>query len=160
MGAAQIDFIRVVAELGYVVVSIESRGTPSPQGTEWRRAVFGSLGPLSTEEQEAGLKVHVKQYTVIDADRVGIWGWSGGGSNTLNGMFLKPDSYHVGIGETNTHIQINEGLVDRLISLGKPFEYMVYPNRDHGLREGDGTVVHARMHFLRYLIDNLPPEPR
>ena len=211
-GAAQIDFHRVVAELGYIVVSIDNRGTPCPKGAAWRRSIFGSLGPLSTEEQEAGLKVLAKQCTFIDTDRVGIWGWSGGGSNTLNALFRKPDTYHVGIavvpkpqphlynawfqeifmrtrevnpegyekaaainyaeglkgkllimtgsGETNTHIQIIEGLVDRLIKLGKPFDYMVYPNRDHGLREGDGTVVHVRMHILRYLHNNLPSGPR
>jgi dipeptidyl-peptidase-4 len=211
-GAAQIDFHRVVAELGYIVVSIDNRGTPCPKGAAWRRSIFGSLGPLSTEEQEAGLKALAKQCTFIDTDRVGIWGWSGGGSNTLNALFRKPDTYHVGIavvpkpqphlynawfqeifmrtrevnpegyekaaainyaeglkgkllimtgsGETNTHIQIIEGLVDRLIKLGKPFDYMVYPNRDHGLREGDGTVVHVRMHILRYLYNNLPFGPR
>jgi dipeptidyl-peptidase 4 len=211
-GAAQIDFHRVVAELGYVVVSIDNRGTPCPKGSAWRRAIFGSLGPLSTEEQEAGLKALAKQCKFIDTDRVGIWGWSGGGSNTLNALFRKPDSYHLGIavvpkpqphlynawfqeifmrtrevnpdgyeksapinyaeglqgkllimtgsGETNTHIQIIEGLVDRLIALGKPFDYMVYPNRDHGLREGDGTVVHVRMHILRYLNNNLPSGSR
>lgn len=211
-GAAQIDFHRVVAEMGYVVVSIDNRGTPSPKGAAWRRAIFGSLGPLSTEEQEAGLKALAKQYSFIDLNRVGIWGWSGGGSNTLNAMFRKPDTYHVGIavvpkpqphlynawfqeifmrtrevnaegyersapinyaeglkgkllimtgsGETNTHIQIIEGLIDRLIKLGKPFDYMVYPNRDHGLREGDGTVVHVRMHILRYLLQNLSAGPK
>lgn len=211
-GAAQIDFHRVVAELGYVVVSIDNRGTPCPKGAAWRRAIFGSLGLLSTEEQEAGVKALAKQCDFIDTDRVGIWGWSGGGSNTLNALFRKPDSYHVGIavvpkpqphlynawfqeiymrtrevnsegyeksapinfaeglkgkllimtgsGETNTHIQIIEGLVDRLISLGKSFDYMVYPNRDHGLREGDGTVVHVRMHILRYLLNNLQTGPR
>ena len=211
-GVAQIDFHRVVAELGYVVVSIDNRGTPAPKGAAWRRAIFGSLGPLSTDEQEAGLKALAKQCPFIDADRVGIWGWSGGGSNTLNALFRKPDSYHVGIavvpkpqphlynawfqeiymrhreanpegyersapinfaeglkgkllimtgsGETNTHIQIIEGLVDRLIALGKPFDYMVYPNRDHGLREGDGTLVHVRMHILRYLLEKLPSGPR
>ncbi len=189
-GAAQIDFHRVVADLGYLVVSIDNRGTPAPKGAAWRRAIFGSLGPLSTEEQEAGLKQLGRMHPYVDLSRVGIWGWSGGGSNTLNAMFRKPDSYHVGIavvpkpqphlynawfqeifmrtrevnpdgyeraaainyadglkgklliitgsGETNTHIQIIEGLVDRLIELGKPFDYMVYPNRDHGLREGAG----------------------
>lgn len=211
-GAAQIDFHRLVAEMGYVVVSIDNRGTPAPKGAAWRRAIFGSLGPLSTEEQEAGLKALAKQCPFVDSSRVGIWGWSGGGSNTLNALFRKPDSYHVGIavvpkpqphlynawfqeiymrtrevnadgyekaaainyagglkgkllimtgsGETNTHIQIIEGLVDRLIALGKPFDYMVYPNRDHGLREGDGTLVHVRMHILRYLLQNLPAGPR
>ncbi len=211
-GAAQMDFHRLVAELGYVVVSIDNRGTPAPKGAAWRRAIFGSLGPLSTDEQEAGLKALLKQCPFIDADRIGIWGWSGGGSNTLNALFRKPDSYHVGIavvpkpqpnlynawfqeiymrtcevnadgyekaaainyadglkgrllimtgsGETNTHIQIIEGLVDRLIALGKLFDYMVYPNRDHGLHEGDGTLVHVRMHILRYLLQNLPAGAR
>ena len=65
-----------------------------------------------------------------------------------------------GTGETNTHLQITEGLVDRLIELGKPFDYMAYPNRDHGLREGRGTAVHLRMLMARYLIEHLPPGPR
>jgi dipeptidyl-peptidase-4 len=64
-----------------------------------------------------------------------------------------------GSGETNTHIQIIEGLVDRLIELGKPFDYWVYPNRDHGLREGMGTVVHVRLLIIRYLLNNLKPGP-
>ena len=211
-GAAQIDFHRVVADLGYLVVSIDNRGTPAPKGAAWRRSIFGSLGPLSTEEQEAGLKALGRMRPYVDLTRVGIWGWSGGGSNTLNAMFRKPDSYHVGIavvpkpqphlynawfqeifmrtrevnpdgykraaainyaeglkgrllmitgsGETNTHIEIIEGLVDRLIELGKPFDYMVYPNRDHGLREGSGTLVHVRMLIIRYLLENLPPGAR
>lgn len=211
-GAAQIDFHRVIADLGYLVVSIDNRGTPAPKGAAWRRAVFGSLGPLSTDEQEAALQELGRTRPYVDLSRVGIWGWSGGGSNTLNALFRKPDSYHVGIavvpkpqphlynawfqeifmrtrevnpegyqkaaainyagglkgklliitgsGETNTHIQIIEGLIDRLIELGKPFDYMVYPNRDHGLREGNGTVVHVRMLIARYLLQNLPPGPR
>ena len=65
-----------------------------------------------------------------------------------------------GSGETNTHIQIIEGLVDRLIELGKSFDFMVYPNRDHGLREGKGTLVHVRMLIARYLMEHLPAGPR
>ena len=53
-GAAQSHFLRVVADLGYVVVSIDNRGTPAPKGAAWRRAIFGSLGPLSTKEQASG----------------------------------------------------------------------------------------------------------
>jgi dipeptidyl-peptidase-4 len=211
-GAGQIDFHRVVADLGYVVVSIDNRGTPAPKGAAWRRACFGSLGPLSTEEQEAGLRELGRMRPAVDLARVGIWGWSGGGSNTLNALFRKPGSYHVGIavvpkpqpqlynawfqemfmrtpdvnpdgyrraaainyaeglagrllivtgsGETNTHIQCVEGLVDRLVELGKPFDYMVYPDRDHGLREGRGTLVHVRMLIIRFLMEHLPAGPR
>ena len=65
-----------------------------------------------------------------------------------------------GSGETNTHIQIIEGLVDRLIELEKPFDYMVYPNRDHGLREGPGSELHVRMLMIRYLMEHLPSGPR
>lgn len=205
-------FHRMIADLGYLVVSMDGRGTPAPKGAAWRRAVFGSLGPLSTEEQAAGVKELGRMRSYFDLSRVGIWGWSGGGSNTLNAMFRKPGVYHVGIavapkprpelynawfqeifmrtpdvnpdgyrnaaaihfaeglrgdllivhgtGETNTHLQITESLVDRLIELGKKFDYMAYPNRDHGLREGKGTPVHLRMLMTRYLIDHLPPGPR
>lgn len=196
-GAAQADFHRVIADLGYLVVSIENRGTPAPKGAAWRRAVAGCLGPITVADQAAGLKDLARQRPYVDLSRVGIWGWSGGGSNTLNAMFRRPDVFHVGIavapkpqpwlynawfqeiymetretnpdgyqrsaplhfaegltgdllilhgtGETNTHLQITEGLIDRLIELGKRFDYMAYPNRDHGLREGKGTVVHVRM---------------
>jgi len=65
-----------------------------------------------------------------------------------------------GTGETNTHIQITEGLVDRLIELGKRFDYMTYPNRDHGLSEGPGTSIHLRLLIARYLVEHLPPGPR
>jgi dipeptidyl-peptidase-4 len=211
-GRVHADFHRLIAELGYLVVSIDNRGTPAPKGAAWRRSVFGSLGPLSTKEQAAGLKELGRMRSYIDLSRVCIWGWSGGGSNTLNAMFRKPDVYHVGIavapkpqphlynawfqeiymetpevnpegyrqsapinfaeglqgdlliihgtGETNTHLQITEGLVDRLIELGKKFDYMAYPNRDHGLREGPGTAVHLRMLITRYLIEHLPSNPQ
>jgi dipeptidyl-peptidase-4 len=206
------QFHRAVADLGYLVISIDNRGTPAPKGAAWRRSVFGSLGPLSTEEQAAALETLAQSRPYVDLSRVGIWGWSGGGSNTLNAMFRKPELYQVGIavvpkpqphlynawfqeifmrtvelnpegyqqsaalnfaeglrgklliitgsGETNTHIQIIEGLVDRLIELGKSFDYMVYPNRDHGLSEGPGTVVHVRMLVIRYLVEHLPPGGR
>jgi len=211
-GADYALFHRAVADLGYIVVSMDNRGTPAPKGAAWRRSVFGSLGPISTEDQAAGLQALGRLCPFVDLTRVGIWGWSGGGSNTLNAMFRKPDLYHVGIavvpkpqpqyynawyqeiymrtpaenpegyrttapityaeglrgdllivtgsGETNTHIEITEGLVDRLIELGKRFDYFVYPNRDHGLNEGKGSSVHVRMLIIRYLIEHLPPGPR
>jgi len=65
-----------------------------------------------------------------------------------------------GTGETNTHVQIVEGLVDRLIELDKKFDYFPYPNRDHGLREGKGTTLHLRKHMMRYLITHMPPGPQ
>lgn len=211
-GGGQNLFSRAMAEAGYLVASIDNRGTPAPKGAAWRRSVFGSLGPLSTDEQAEGLRELGRQRPYVDLSRVGIWGWSGGGSNTLNAIFRKPNDYHVAIavapkprpelynawfqeifmrtpatnpegyrtaaainyaeglkgrllimhgsGETNTHIQITEALVDRLIELGKRFDYMTYPNRDHGLSEGPGSTLHVRNLIARYLIEHLPPGPR
>ena len=65
-----------------------------------------------------------------------------------------------GTGETNTHLEITEGLVDRLIELGKSFDYMTYPNRDHGIQRGRGTSLHLRMLMTRYLLTHLPPGPQ
>ena len=78
-GAAQSHFHRVVADQGYLVVSIDNRGTPAPKGAAWRRSIFGSLGPLSTEDQAAGLKELGRMRRYVDLSRVAIWGWSGGG---------------------------------------------------------------------------------
>jgi dipeptidyl-peptidase-4 len=65
-----------------------------------------------------------------------------------------------GTGETNTHLEITEGLVDRLIELGKQFDYFAYPNRDHGISRGKGTSLHLRMLMTRFLLTHLPPGPR
>jgi dipeptidyl-peptidase-4 len=202
------SFHRVIADQGYLVMSIENRGTPAPKGAAWRRAIFPSLGPLSTREHAMGVRELGRMLPYVDLSRVGIWGWSGGGSNTLNSLFREPDVYHVGIavapkpqphlynawfqeiymetletnpdgyrdsapinfaeglkgdlliihgtGETNTHLEITEGLVDRLVELRKTFDYMTYPNRDHGLSEGVGTPLHVRTLLLRYLLEHLP----
>ena len=74
-----------------------AKRAPSALLATGRRSVFGSLGPLSTDEQAAGLKALARLHPFVDLTRVGIWGWSGGGSNTLNALFRKPDAYHVGI---------------------------------------------------------------
>ena len=66
-------FHRMIADIGYLVISIDGRGTPAPKGAAWRRAVYGSLGPLSTEEQAAGVKELGRMRSYVDLSRVGIW---------------------------------------------------------------------------------------
>ena len=90
-------FHRALAEAGYVVVSMDNRGTPAPKGAPWRKAVYGSVGDLSSKEQAAAVKALVARHPFLDGSRVGVWGWSGGGSNTLNAMFRFPDVYQVGV---------------------------------------------------------------
>jgi len=90
-------FHRALANQGYVVVSMDNRGTPAPKGREWRKVVYGAVGELSAQDQAAGLKKLLATRPYLDPARVGVWGWSGGGSNTLNLMFRSPDLYQVGI---------------------------------------------------------------
>jgi dipeptidyl-peptidase-4 len=90
-------FLRSLAQAGYVVVSVDNRGTPAPKGVEWRKVVYGSVGDLSSKEQAAAIRALAARYSFIDLDRVGIWGWSGGGTNTLNALFRFPDLYKVGV---------------------------------------------------------------
>ena len=58
---------------------------------------------------------------------------------------------------------IDEGFdasVERLIELGKPFDYMAYPNRSHSISEGEGTTLHLYTLLARYLREHLPSGPR
>ncbi len=86
----------LIAEEGYLVMSIDNHGTPAPRGRDWRKSIYGEIGTLASKDQAAALK-QISMWPYVDASRVGIWGWSGGGSMTLNMMFRYPDLYHTGM---------------------------------------------------------------
>ena len=205
-------FHRAMADAGYLVMSIDNRGTPAPKGTAWRRAGAREMGPLAVQDQAAGIRRLAQMRPYVDSTRVGIWGWSGGGSNTLNALFRQGDLFKVGVavaskpvpktyydswqrtylgtpaenpegyrlsspinyaeglrghlliihgtGETNCLFQGVELLVNRLVKLGKSFDYMTYPNRNHGISEGEGTSLHVRMLMARHFLTYLPSGPR
>jgi dipeptidyl-peptidase-4 len=169
--------------------------------------VYGSVGDLSSKEQAAAIRALAAKRELLDLDRVGIWGWSGGGSSTLNAMFRFPDLYKVGVsvapvpdqklydtiyqerymglpstnaegyrlaspigyadglrgklllvhgsGDDNVHFQGTERLVNRLVELGKPFDFMMYPNRTHAIAEGPGTTPHVYQLIARYFLEHL-----
>ena len=86
----------MIAEKGYLVMSIDNRGTPAPRGREWRKMIYGNIGTIASADQAAALGV-ISGWPFVDTSRIGIWGWSGGGSMTLNMMFRYPDLYHTGM---------------------------------------------------------------
>ena len=87
----------MLAQQGYLIMSVDNRGTPGPKGREWRKSVYGQIGLLSSKDQADALKWIIKTYDFVDDSRIGIWGWSGGGSMTLNMLFRYPDLYHTGM---------------------------------------------------------------
>ncbi len=86
-----------LADDGYLIASFDNRGTPSPKGRAWRKVIYGAVGVLASEEQAAALGDLARTHPYVDLTRVGVFGWSGGGSMTLNLMFRHPELYKVGV---------------------------------------------------------------
>ncbi len=86
-----------LAKQGYVIVSIDNRGTRTPRGRDWRKSIYGQIGILAAHDQAAAAKKLFEKYSFIDTTRVGMWGWSGGGQMTLNCLFRYPDVYKSGL---------------------------------------------------------------
>ena len=202
----------LLAQKGYIVASLDNRGTPAPRGRDWRKSVYRQIGILASVDQAAGVEAMLERFPFIDRERVGVWGWSGGGSMTLNLLFRYPDIYSMGIavapvpdqklydtiyqerymglpednpegytggspithaanldgnlllvhgtGDDNVHYQGSELLINELIKQGKLFDMMAYPNRSHGISEGDGTSLHLRTTMTRFLEEHLEAGPR
>ena len=87
----------MLAQHGYIVMSFDNRGSASPRGRDWRKASNGKIGILPPKDQAAAVSKVLDERPYIDAKRVGSWGWSGGGSMSLNAIFKYPDLYKTAI---------------------------------------------------------------
>ena len=85
-----------MAEEGYIQISLDGRGTPSPKGAAWRKSIYKKVGILNIHDQAEAAK-KILQWKFVDTSRIAVWGWSGGGSTTLNLLFQHPDIYKTGI---------------------------------------------------------------
>lgn len=95
-GSVRYLWHQMLAQQGYLVMSFDNRGTPAPKGRAWRKVVYRKIGALAPQEQAAAARV-VQGWPFVDRERIAIWGWSGGGSMTLDAMFLYPKLYQVGM---------------------------------------------------------------
>jgi dipeptidyl-peptidase-4 len=86
----------MLAQQGYIVMSVDNRGTPAPRGRAWRKIIYRKIGIISSQDQANAVRA-IDKWPFVDASRIAIWGWSGGGSSTLNAMFRYPDVYSVGM---------------------------------------------------------------
>jgi dipeptidyl-peptidase-4 len=95
-GSTRYLWHQMLAQQGYLVMSFDNRGTPAPKGRAWRKVIYRQIGVLAAKEQAAAARV-VQKWPFVDSKRLAIWGWSGGGSMTLNQMFRYPEIYQVGM---------------------------------------------------------------
>ncbi len=196
-----------LADDGYIYMSLDGRGTPVPKGKAWRKSIYRKIGIINIRDQAMAAK-EIMKWSFVDTSRIAVWGWSGGGSATLNLLLQYPDIYKTGIsiasvanqltydniyqerymgipqenkedfiagspityaknlrgnllyihgtGDDNVHYQNAEMLINELIKYGKQFQVMPYPNRSHGIYEGEGTSEHLSQLFTNYLKMHCP----
>jgi dipeptidyl-peptidase-4 len=196
---------------GYINISLDNRGTPAPKGREWRKSIYRKIGIININDQAMATK-EILKWDFVDAERIAVWGWSGGGSATLNLMFQHPEIYKTGISvaavanqltydniyqerymglpqenmedfvagspityaknlegnllyihgtaDDNVHYQNAELLINELVKHNKQFQFMPYPNRSHGMREGEGTFRHLSTLYTNFLKLHCPPGGR
>ena len=199
----------LLTQQGFIVSSIDNRGTRAPRGRDWRKSIYGAVGILGSRDQSDALTEMTERWDYIDADRVGAWGHSGGGSMTLNLLFRYPEQFDVGVsvapvtdqrlydsiyqerysglledfedgyrqgspinfasqlqgklllihgtGDDNVHYQGSERLIDELVKHNRQFDFMAYPNRTHGVSNGEGTELHRYTMMTDYFVEHLRP---
>jgi len=128
---------------GYIQISVDNRGTPSLRGAAWRKSIYGQIGRLNIHDQAMAAKKLFAENSYLDTSRVAVWGWSGGGSSTLNLMFQYPDIYKTGI---------SISAVDNLL-----FYDNIYEERYMGLPQDnmDNYIKGSPIYYAKNLRGNL-----
>jgi len=93
---------QAMAELGFVVVQINAMGTPL-RSKAFHDAYYGDMGDNGLPDQIAGMKELARRYAWIDLDRAGIWGHSGGGFASTDGILRYPNFFKVAVSEAGNH---------------------------------------------------------
>lgn len=96
---------QLLAQQGYIVMSIDPRGTNNPKGREWRKSIYGKVGDIAIEDHAKAVRMAEEMFPFMDPERIGVWGWSGGGSSTAHLMFKHGDIYSTGIAVAGVYSQ-------------------------------------------------------
>ncbi len=145
-----------LAELGFIVVSIDGMGTPW-RSKKFHEAYFGDMGDNTLPDQVAGMKQLAAENPWIDLNRAGVWGHSGGGFATADAMFRYPDFFKVGWSESGNHDNRNyeDDWAEKWIGLDDAASKKAYDDQANESiaknLKGKLMLVHGTMD------DNVPP---
>jgi len=110
-----------MAQDGYIYISMDNRGAPVPKGSVWRKSIYKNIGVINIRDQAMAAKKLLATYPFMDKDRVAVWGWSGGGSSTLNLLFQYPEIYKTGIAIAAVGNQLTYDNIYQERYMGTPF---------------------------------------
>jgi dipeptidyl-peptidase-4 len=111
----------MLAQQGYIVIAMDNRGTPCLKGNEWRKCIYRKLGIVNARDQAMAAK-EIMKWDFVDTSRIAVWGWSGGGSMTLNLMFRYPSVYKTGLAVAALSNQLTYDNVYTERYMGLPLE--------------------------------------
>jgi dipeptidyl-peptidase-4 len=133
----------MLAQQGYLIMSVDNRGTPAPRGRAWRKSVYRQIGILASADQAAAVRALLKERAYMDPARIAIWGWSGGGSMSLNAIFRFPELYQTAMAVAPVPNQRHYDTIYQERYMGLPAE------NPEGYRNG------SPVHFAHRLKGNL-----
>lgn len=125
--------VMAIAELGFIVVHIDGRGT-NQRSKEFLKHSYKNLGQTGYEDHKVAIQQLADKYPYMDTSRVGIYGFSAGGYDTARVMFTLPDFYSVGVAASGNHDHRSDKAVWNE-------QWMGYPTGSHYDRDSNLTVA-------------------
>ena len=92
-----------LAELGFVVINVQPRGSSPLRDRDFYTYGYGNLRDYPLADDKHTIETLARQYSFIDTTRVGIYGHSGGGFETVTAMLTYPDFYKVGVAASGNY---------------------------------------------------------
>jgi dipeptidyl aminopeptidase/acylaminoacyl peptidase len=143
-----------LAELGFIVVMIDGMGTYN-RSKAFQDVCWKNLADAGLPDRILWIKALAKKYSFVDAERVGIYGTSAGGQNSMDALLMHPEFYKAAVSACGCHD-------NRIDKQWWNEQWMGYPLGPHYDAQSNVTNAHLLQGNLMLIVDeadtNVPPE--